>query len=257
MRAALKCRVYQYHQEKTGTIRLSTQGDVSGLPPYKKTRSPNSSRLPQSHEFLHTQSFCRHTPSVAPYTAIFLELVMPLLVGTVDKIMVANDHSATAINQANSILDMLTVSLSVLSAASLILISQYKGSRDKEREDQVYVLSFYFNLTVSLLLGIILTVFAKPILSSINVQKEIMDEALIYLRITGSGLFLQATMLSLSAFLRSNTYMKQCLLVSFLFNIINISGNALFLYVLEIPGALGVAIPSVMARLLGGPHPSL
>ena len=182
---------------------------------------------------------------------IFLELVMQLLVGNVDKIMVANDHSATAINQANSILDMLTVSLSVLSAASLILISQYKGARDKEKEEQVYVLSFYFNLTVSLLLGAILTVFAKPILSSINVQEEIMDEALIYLRITGGGLFLQATMLSLSAFLRSNTYMKQCLLVSFLFNMINISGNALFLYVLEIPGALGVAIPSIIARLLG------
>lgn len=182
---------------------------------------------------------------------IFLELVLQLLVGNVDKIMVGNDYSATAINQANTILDMLAVSLSVLSAASLILISQYKGAHNKEKEQQVYVLSFYFNLTVSLSIGVLLAVLARPVLSAIHVQPEIMDEAVIYLRITGSGLFLQAVMLSLSAYLRSNTYMKQCLLVAFLFNIINISGNALFLWGFGMQGAVAVAIPSVISRLMG------
>ena len=182
---------------------------------------------------------------------IFLELVLQLLVGNVDKIMVGNDYSATAINQANTILDMLAVSLSVLSAASLILISQYKGAHNKEKEQQVYVLSFYFNLTVSLSIGVLLAVLARPVLSAIHVQPEIMDEAVIYLRITGSGLFLQAVMLSLSAYLRSNTYMKQCLFVAFLFNIINISGNALFLWGFGMQGAVAVAIPSVISRLMG------
>lgn len=182
---------------------------------------------------------------------IFLELVLQLLVGNVDKIMVGNDYSATAINQANTILDMLAVSLSVLSAASLILISQYKGAQNREKEQQVYVLSFYFNLTVSLIIGILLSLLARPVLSAIHVQPEIMDESVIYLRITGGGLFLQAVMLSLSAYLRSNTYMKQCLLVAFLFNIINISGNALFLWGFGMEGAVAVAIPSVLSRLLG------
>lgn len=182
---------------------------------------------------------------------IFLELVLQLLVGNVDKVMVGNDYSATAINQANTILDMLAVSLSVLSAASLILISQYKGAQNREKERQVYVLSFYFNLTVSLVIGILLSVLARPVLSAIHVQPEIMDEAVIYLRITGGGLFLQAVMLSLSAYLRSNTYMKQCLFVAFLFNVINISGNALFLWGFGMKGAVAVAIPSVISRFMG------
>ncbi|WP_418765209.1 MATE family efflux transporter, partial [Mailhella sp.] len=182
---------------------------------------------------------------------IFLELLLQLLVGNVDKVMVGDDYSATAINQANSILDMLTVSLSVLSAASLILISQYKGAQNRQKERQIYVLSFYFNLAVSLGIGILLSVLARPVLSAIHVQPEIMDEAVIYLRVTGGGLFLQAIMLSLSAFLRSNTYMKQCLLVAFLFNVINISGNALFLWGFGMKGAIAVAIPSVLSRLIG------
>ena len=182
---------------------------------------------------------------------IFLELLLQLLVGNVDKVMVGDDYSATAINQANSILDMLTVSLSVLSAASLILISQYKGAQNRQKERQIYVLSFYFNLAVSLGIGILLSVLARPVLSAIHVQPEIMDEAVIYLRVTGGGLFLQAVMLSLSAFLRSNTYMKQCLLVAFLFNVINISGNALFLWGFGMKGAIAVAIPSVLSRLIG------
>ncbi len=182
---------------------------------------------------------------------IFLELVLQLLVGNVDKIMVGNDYSATAINQANTILDMLAVSLSVLSAASLILISQYKGAQNRQKEQQVYVLSFYFNLTVSLAIGILLAVLARPVLSAIQVPPEIIDESVAYLRITGGGLFLQAIMFSLSAYLRSNTYMKQCLLVAFLFNIINISGNMLFLWGLGMQGAVAVAIPSVISRFLG------
>ena len=182
---------------------------------------------------------------------IFLELVLQLLVGNVDKVMVGNDYSATAINQANTILDMLAVSLSVLSAASLILISQYKGAKNKEKEQQIYVISFYFNLSVSLAIGVALSVLARPVLSAIHVQPEIMDEAVIYLRIDGGGLFLQAVTLSLSAYLRSNTYMKQCLFVAFLFNIINISGNALFLWGFGMKGAMAVAIPSVLSRLMG------
>lgn len=182
---------------------------------------------------------------------IFLELILQLLVGNVDKVMVGNDYSATAINQANTILDMLAVSLSVLSAASLILISQYKGAQNKYKEQQIYIISFYFNLFVSLIIGILLAVLAHPVLSAIHVQPEIMDEAVIYLRITGSGLFLQAIMLSFGAYLRSNTYMKQCLLVAFLFNIINISGNALFLWGFGLKGAVAVAIPSVLSRLMG------
>lgn len=67
---------------------------------------------------------------------IFLELVLQLLVGNVDKIMVGNDYSATAINQANTILDMLAVSLSVLSAASLISSASTRARKTEKKSSR-------------------------------------------------------------------------------------------------------------------------
>ena len=65
---------------------------------------------------------------------IFLELIVQVLLGNVDKVMVNSDNAANAINQANSLLDMLAVSISVLAAGSLILINQYKGAKDINSE---------------------------------------------------------------------------------------------------------------------------
>ena len=182
---------------------------------------------------------------------IFLELLLQMLVGNIDKVMVGNDFSAAAINNANTVLDMLTVSLSVLSTASLILINQYKGSGDPQRESQVYVLSFYFNLALSIVISLFIFIFADPILTLIKTPAEIRSEALSYLRITGGFLFLQSMMLSLSAYLRSNALMIQSLVISVFFNLLNICGNALFLYVIGIKGAVGVAIPSTISRAVG------
>ena len=75
---------------------------------------------------------------------IFIELVLQLLAGNVDKIMVQSDSLATAINQANSVLDLLIVAISVLASSSLILINQYKGAKLKNEEEEVYRLSYYF-----------------------------------------------------------------------------------------------------------------
>ena len=75
---------------------------------------------------------------------IFLELILQVLLGNIDKIMVRNDFVANAINQANSIIDMLTVSISILAASSLILINQYKGANELEKEKKIYSISFYF-----------------------------------------------------------------------------------------------------------------
>lgn len=182
---------------------------------------------------------------------IFLELLLQLLAGNVDKIMVQNDNLATAINQANSILDLLVVTISVLATASLILINQYKGSKNREKEVLIYKISFYFNLFISLFLSIILLLLAKPSLLLLQVQDNIIDDAMLYLMLNGGTLFIQAIMMSLQSFVRSNDYMKTSLAISIIFNIINVILNALFLYVFNINPILAVALGSIISRTIG------
>ena len=175
---------------------------------------------------------------------IFLELILQVLLGNVDKVMVNSDNAANAINQANSILDMLSVSISVLAAGSLILINQYKGAKDLKSEKKIYSVAFFFNLLLSFLLGVILLIFGDKILFLMNVSSSYYNESLLYLRINGGCLFLQAIFLTLSTFLRSNTFVIQGFIVS-------ASINALFLYVFNIPGVLAVALGTIVSRIIG------
>ena len=182
---------------------------------------------------------------------IFLELILQVLLGNVDKIMVRNDNSANAINQANSILDMLVVSISVLATGSLILINQYKGAKDKTSEQRIYSIAFFFNLFLSLGLGILIFFFAPIIFDLMNVSPDFYEEALIYIRINGAFLFLQGIIMTLASFLRSNALMIQGFIVSASFNVLNVILNALFLYVFKIPGVTAVAIATVISRVIG------
>lgn len=182
---------------------------------------------------------------------IFLELIFQMFLGSVDKIMVRNDFSANAINQANTILDMLTMSMSVLASGSLILISQYKGAEDKESENKIYSVAFFFNITLGLVLGLLLVILAPSVFKALNVDANYFEETVLYLRINGGFLVLQAMILSLASFLRCNDLVVYSLISSVLFNVINVGFNALFLYGFKIPGAKGVAIGSVLARFVG------
>lgn len=182
---------------------------------------------------------------------IFFELILQVLLGNVDKVMVNSDSAANAINQANSILDMLSVSISVLAAGSLILINQYKGASNIEGEKKIYSVAFTFNLLLSLVLGMGLLLFGKEILTLMKVSSSYFNEALLYLRINGSCLFLQAIFLTLSTFLRSNTFVMQGFIVSASINALNVGLNALFLYALDMNPILAVALGTVISRIIG------
>ena len=70
-------------------------------------------------------------------------------------------------------------------------------------------------------------------------------------QINGAFLFLQAIILSLSTFLRSNALVVQGFIVSGCFNVLNVGLNALFLFGFKITGVTGVAIATVISRVIG------
>lgn len=84
-----------------------------------------------------------------------------------------------------------------------------------------------------------------------NVSSDFYNQALLYLSICGGCLFLQSIILTLSSFLRSNTFVFQGFLVSAGINILNVGLNALFLYVFNLPGIFGVAIATIISRIIG------
>ena len=86
-----------------------------------------------------------------------------------------------------------------------------------------------------------------------HVPNDLSRDATIYIRIVGSGLFIQSTFFTYSVIFRSNGLMKVSMYTLFLANVLNIIGNLILLSgYLALPkmGVDGVAISTLLSRLV-------
>jgi len=187
---------------------------------------------------------------------IFFELVLQMLVVNADQFMISrySQNSVAAIGNANQILTVLLLTFSVVSLATTILVSQYRGAQDTRRVGQIYSLALLTNLIFSLIIGTVLVGFNRQIFTWMRVPAEVMQESCTYLTIIGSFVFLQAIALTFSAIFRSNAWMKEALGISVIVNMLNIFGNAMLIRgfgPVKPLGLVGVAISSNLARAIG------
>ncbi|MFV0516348.1 MAG: MATE family efflux transporter [Aminipila sp.] len=181
---------------------------------------------------------------------IFIELFLQMLVGNVDQFMVGkySDIGVAAIGNANQVLNIVIIVFSVISVSATIRISLFKGYNDEERAQELYTLSLFVNLILSVVVSIFLVVFSQDIFVYMNVPKDVLPQASLYLSIIGGFIIFHGIHLTFTAILRSNAMMKESMIVSLVLNIVNIGGNALLIPHM---GLTGAAISSVLARLIG------
>lgn len=187
---------------------------------------------------------------------VFVELLLGTLIGTADQYMISKKSADAynAIGNSNQMLNVLILTFNVVAMASTILISQYIGAGDTKKCKHLYSLSVFVNVIFGVAVSLILVFFNAPIFRWLNFTDGIYHQARIYVTIVGGGMFLHALTLTFSAFFKANGLMKESMYVSIVMNIINVFGNALLLYGwfgLPQLGIVGVAIPSVISKLVG------
>ena len=187
---------------------------------------------------------------------MFIELLLQMLVGSIDQIMLSqyNDTAVAAVGNANQIMTTLILSFNVVCLAATILLSQFLGARDEKRTEQIYTLAVLLDLTLSLVLGFLLLIFADPLLGVMKVPAEAMAEAKTYLTIVTLSLPCQALMLTFSAFLRAHAKMLVITCSTGVINLVNIAGNMALIYGIgPFPrlGVAGAAISTSICRTVG------
>lgn len=187
---------------------------------------------------------------------IFVELALQMLVGNVDQIMISqfSQNSVGAIGNANQIINVLIITFSVISMASTILITQYLGSGNQERVNEIYTISLTVNILFSLTVSSCIFLFNRPVFQLMHLPDEILGESSLYISIIGSCMLFQGVYLTFSAFFRANSMMKESMFISILVNTLNIIGNAVLLWGIgpfKPMGIVGVAISSNFSRLVG------
>ncbi|MCB6607081.1 MATE family efflux transporter [[Clostridium] symbiosum] len=187
---------------------------------------------------------------------IFVELLLQLLVGNIDQMMVSrvSQQSVASIVNANQIMNLVIIVLSMAATATTVILSQYLGADDKDNSSRTCMVSLLMIGVVGILSTVLVFVGYRPIYKAIRVPDEIFDEASLYLLIVGAFITVQGLYLTFSAIIRAFAMMKEVMIVSIVMNVLNIIGNAILIngwFGMPRLGAVGAAISTDISKLVG------
>lgn len=186
---------------------------------------------------------------------IFLEVFLFMLMGIVDTFMLSalSDDAVSGVGAANQYIHIAILVLEVVGTGAAIVVSQYLGSKRYLEASKISAMAVTLNLGIGLLISAGYLVFARSMMSAMNLQGEVLDYAEQYLSIVGGAIFLQAIINSLAAIIRVHGWTKQTMYVSLGMNVIHVIGNYLLIFgKFGFPelGVQGAAISSVVSRFL-------
>ncbi|WP_018247967.1 MATE family efflux transporter [Orenia marismortui] len=186
---------------------------------------------------------------------IFIEVLLFMLLGIADIFMLSqfDDRAAGAVGAANQIIANLNLVFAIISAGTAVLVAQNIGARRTQEVEKISAISLIVNLLIGLIISISMIFAGEYILTKMGVTSDLMKYASEYIEIVGGVLFFQALLSPLIAIIRSHGYAKQGMMITVAMNVINILGDAIFIFGLfgaPILGVKGVAIATTFSRIV-------
>lgn len=187
---------------------------------------------------------------------IFAELFLQLMVGNVDQIMLSgySSDSVAAIGNANTVINLVIVILTMASSGGMIALTHYIGANDTKKMKDAVIWTFVLSGAFGLVFTVISVSAATPLLYALNAPEEIIGQASGYITVVGAGLIIQAAQLAGTAVLRSFSRLKEILIIAVVMNLTNILGNWLLIngiWIFPEYGILGAAISTDVSKLIG------
>lgn len=185
---------------------------------------------------------------------IIIEQFLNSLMGMVDTMMVSTvgSYAISAVSLVDSINNLVIQIFAAMAAGAVIVCSQYIGSGNKKESSTtarqvvltVFVISFFS--TIFCILGgerLLRLIFGA-------VEDSVMKSAFIYFMITAVSYPFLALFSAGAAFYRAFGNSKFPMKISILSNVINVTGNALFIYAFKW-GVAGAALATFFSRVFG------
>lgn len=196
------------------------------------------------------------------YKKAFL-IIIPVLfqsminqgVNMMDTIMVGQlgEVSISASSQANQFYLLFNFLCMGLSAAGLVLASQYWGAGDTSSVRRVFDLILQIVILVGAVMGVITALFPEQIMSIYIKDAEVIKEGAKYLRVTAFIYLPHGVSLVIANVIRSTGNAKLGLVVSVISFFVNIFCNYVFIFGkfgFKPMGVMGAALGTLVARLV-------
>lgn len=183
---------------------------------------------------------------------LMLEQILAVTIGAADTIMVSwvGEHAVSAVNIIDNINNLLIIAFTALCTGGAVVASQYIGRQDYHNSRIAAKQLVYSVTIISLIITVLVLAIHRPMIRVIygRIEQDVMDSAAVYFLITGLSYPFLALYTANAALFRSVGNSKVPMRIALLVNIINIGGNALFIYVFNM-GVAGAALSTLLCRI--------
>lgn len=184
---------------------------------------------------------------------LFVEQFLLMLVGIADTFVVSfsSEADVSGVSLVNSFNTILIFLFTALSSGGAVIISQYIGNKNHKKAEEAASQLLMISALLSVLLSAVILLFDNQLLSLLfgKVEPAVMEASKTYLIITTWSLPALAIYDAGAAFCRCMGKANATMYISAVANIINIIGNCIGVFMLDL-GAAGVAYPAFISRIL-------
>jgi len=191
------------------------------------------------------------------YTLIIplvIEQFLAVTIGMADTVMVASSGEAAV--SAISLVDSITILVVTLFAAfatgGAVVSSQYLGRKDYASANSAAKQLLVLSVVVSTIMMLLCLPFRRQIISFIfgSIEEQVLSNGSTYFFYILASLPFLATYNACASLFRSMGNSKVNLWVSIIMNLVNVIGNAYFIFSLKL-GVTGAGLATLLSRIIG------
>lgn len=184
---------------------------------------------------------------------LIVEQIMTVLVGMVDVMMVSavGESAVSGVSLVDSISILILQIMGALATGGAVIASQYLGKSEPQNARKAAGQLVMVTMVLSLVITLAALIGNRYLLSLIfgKVEAEVMDNAQTYFWITALSYPFIGLYNACAALFRSMGNSKVSMMTSFVMNAVNVIGNGICVFVLNM-GVAGVAWPTLISRVL-------
>ncbi len=182
---------------------------------------------------------------------LIFEQALAITVGMADTMMVSNagEAAVSGVSLVDMFNNLIFAVLAALATGGAVVSSQFLGAKKKEEACHSVMQLIVSALLITVIVTLFVFTCSRPIIRLFfgSIEEDVFEAAVLYMTISAFSYPFLAVYNAYAAIFRVMNKTNVTLKVSIVMNLINVTGNAIGIFVLH-AGVVGVAVPSLLSR---------